>query len=147
MASRKGLSGSEYKKIIETKQKYIDKQVKSFKKFLLKPTAEIQQTISEILPNKIQKLVLNDNSPSSSRIIPIHFHLSSSEGDQMLNDTNCLHSSYSNKVEISSSKLDLISDSDTKSTNLNISSDENVDGDSTKINKEINILDDPSYWP
>jgi len=55
MASRKRLCGCEYKKIREAKQKYIDKQVGSFPKFVSKPT-EIQQLKSS---NQDQQLNCN----------------------------------------------------------------------------------------
>lgn len=118
MASRKRLSGCEYKKIREAKQKCIDKQVGSFTKFLLRPT-EVQQS------NKDQQLNCN---------------------------IDCLPSTSSSITRNTSptKEFELVSYSDTDSTDLNKSIDKNVDDDSLERNileNSVDVHDDPSYWP
>jgi len=159
MASRKRLSGCEYKKIREVKQKCIDKQVGSFTKFLLKPT-EIQQSNSS---DKSLEAVSSDfkKSPNKFSLNVNNIHLTtistaplkSSSQDQQLNcNIDCLASTSSSITHNTSPTkgFELVSYSDTDSTDLNISIDKNVDDDSLERNileNPVDVHDDPSYWP
>jgi len=159
MASRKRLSGCEYKKIREAKQKCIDKQVGSFTKFLLKPT-EIQQSNSS---DKSLEAVFSDfkMSPNKFSLNVNNIHLTtistaplkSSSQDQQLNcNIDCLASTSSSITHNNSptKEFELVSYSDTDSTDLNISIDKNIDDDSLERNileNPVDVHDDPSYWP
>lgn len=159
MASRKRLSGCDYKKIREAKQKCIDNQVGSFTKFLLKPT-EIRQSNSS---DKTLEAVSSDfkKSPNKFSLNVNNIHLTtisivplkSSSQEQQLNcNIDCLASTSSSITHNTSptKEFELVSYSDTDSTDLNISIDKNVNDYSLERNileNPVDVHDDPSYWP